>query len=286
MAHRRRFSALAFVLAAAVAPLSAQWSVGSDLAMSTRYQWRGLTRHDGLVWQPQLYATRRFDRWRVSAGAWSVVQAAADEPPFGLGLGGNWFGEVSPWLEAGFALGALDLSTGWTGYSYRAGAPLTPSPHSTSEVYARLTTLDLPVMVPRATLWYDVGDYNGAYLETALSVRVPLWAAVKIPVGSLVLDGALGWNLGQTAATDPAGEPGHFAERGLTHVDLSAGIATGIIPAGPFDSWLRLEFHYQRNEDPLTRIAGQSQPRHHLTWLTLSTSLLAPRCRPQRAICP
>jgi hypothetical protein len=286
MTRGRRSSLLALALTAAAAPVDAQWTAGGDLTMTTRYQWRGLTRHDGVVWQPQLYATRRFDGWRLSAGTWTVIQSAGNEPPFGVGLGDNWFGEVSPWLEAGAALGGLEVSGGWTGYFYQAGAQLTPSPRSTSEVYARVTTLELPVVVPRATLWYDVGDYNGAYLETALSVRVPLWAAVKIPVGSLVLGGTLGWNLGQTADPDPSGDVGHFAERGLTHADLSAGIATGVIPAGPFDSWLRLEFHYQRNEDPLTRIAGQSEPRRHLTWFALSTSLLAPRCRPQRAICP
>jgi hypothetical protein len=286
MIRRCRSSVLAFALAAAAAPAGAQWTVGGDLTLSTRYQWRGLTRHDGVVWQPQLYATRRFDGWRLSAGTWSVIQAEEDEPPFGLGLGGNWFGEVSPWLEAGVALGDLDLSGGWTGYFYRADPRLTPSPHSTSEVYARLTTLALPVVVPRATLWYDVGGYTGGYLETGLSLRVPLWAAVKIPVGSLVLDGNLGWNLGQDVAPDGTGELGHFAETGLTHVDLSAGLASGLIPAGPFDSWLRLELHYQVNEDPFTRLAGQSLPRDHLTWLAISTSLLAPRCRPHRGICP
>ena len=196
MTHRRLSILFALALPTPAAPVQAQWTGGGDLTMATRYEWRGLTRHDGVVWQPQVYATRRFDRWRLSAGTWTVVQAAGPEAPFGVGLGDNWFGEVSPWLEAGSAVGALEVSGGWTGYFYRGGAQPTPSPRSTSEVYARITTLELPVVVPRATLWYDIGRYDGAYLETALSVRVPLWAAVKIPVGSLVLGGTLGWNLG------------------------------------------------------------------------------------------
>jgi hypothetical protein len=271
------------LLAGTAAAIAAQVKAGADLTVSSRYQWRGLTRHDGTVFQIQAYLRGPLGPGVMgAAGVWSVIQPGRTDLPFGPGLGRTWFGEVSPWVEGTATVGGAEMTAGFTTYDFADGAEPAGAARSTSELYARLTTLELPVVVPRATLWYDVGAIDGAYLETGLALRVPLWPAALIPVGSLVLDGNLGWNLSQT---DRPGDPGHFAKSGLTHADLSAGIATGVVGLLGLDAWLRGEVHHQLNGDARTRQAGGSSPRDDVTWVALTVSVLGPRCRPHREVC-
>jgi hypothetical protein len=277
-------SILTLVTVGTALPASAQTAFGGDVTIASRYHWRGLTRHDGWVLQPQAYATRVFRRARVSAGAWSVIELAEADAT-GFGLGRRWFGEVSPWIEATVSVSDLDLTGGWTAYLFDDDARLSTSADDTHEFYLRLTTTELPVVVPRVALWYDADAVDGAYLETGLAVRVPLWGAVILPVGSLILNGDLGWSLGQEDDPDEPGPQGYFADRGLTHVDLSAGIASGMVPVGIFDSWVRAEIHHQLNRDSRTELVGAARSHRSTTWVSFTLSFLAPRCRPEREIC-
>jgi hypothetical protein len=140
-------------------------------------------------------------------------------------------------------------------------------------------------VVPHAFVAYDVDQIQGTYLEAGSSVRVPVWANVLLPIGSLVLDGTTAWSLGQERDAGATDEDGYYAERGLTHIDLSAATTTAPFPFWVFSSAVRFEFHLQLNKDAATRRVSAMESSDHSTWFGITFSLLGPRCRPERGIC-
>jgi hypothetical protein len=279
----------ALLLLALVVPLRpamAQLEGGTDLNLRSRYVWRGLTRHDGWVFQPDVFASYGLARdLRLTAGAWTNVQLAHAAESTGIGFRRRWAGETNLWGEVAVTSGIIDGSAGWTAYLFRDGTVGMTSPGNTSELYLRLETLELPVVVPRIFIADDVGAVGGAYLEAGTSVRVPVWTNVIVPIGSLILDGVVGWSLGQEVNRTEPDQAAYFARRGITHVDLSASMTTGATPLGPFTAAVRAEFHLQLNRDSATRRVHRDEEQGHVTWAGFTLSLIGPRCRPERRIC-
>src|SRR5262249_52955857 len=146
----------------------------------------------------------------------------------------------------------------------------------------------LPALVPTFTAFYDIGSVKGAYFEGSLRFRIPVWANTVIPAGSLFLTALAGLNAGQAVNPAKPTEAYYFAHSGLTHFDFSATTTLGYIPIGPTQTAIHLEFHHQRNHDPLTRRADLTPggaDRAAKNWLGISASVLMPRCRPEHSLC-
>lgn len=278
------------ILLVAPALLSAQVSYGLDLALASRYEWRGITRHDGWVVQPDVLISLGRPARRLTAGVWGNVQLAAPDSASGIGLGRSWLGELNAWTELAGVVGPVDVAAGWTSYVFPQAASavrVSGGLHDTQELYAHLELLSLPVVVPRLAIWYDVSAVKGAYLEGALTVRVPAWTQVFFPVGSLFLTAAAGYSAGQEMNPNAPGQAAYFARRGFTHLDLSAAIASAYLPVGALKATARLEYHVQIGWDPRVRIAsGASGDQRVKTWLSVSVGALGPQCRPSQGVCP
>jgi hypothetical protein len=239
--------------------------------------------------QPDLFASYSVPFARFTAGAWSTIELASPNSATGIGLGKQWFGEVDPWAEATWRLGPLDVTTGWTAYLFLepedARGLAAPVDH-THEIYARAEVLELPLLVPRVSLWRDVGALDSWYAEGSLAVRVPLWSNVLAPFGSLVLNGTAGLSTGASVADAGPGGPAYYADGGLTHLDFSAAFTIGELPFGPVWAAVLLEFHTQVGVDEFTkRIDATGTPQKARTWLALTWSMIGPRCRPARRLC-
>lgn len=294
----RGFRALAAALllsTAAARPAPAQLRAGSDVAFLTRYEWRGLRLHDGAVLQPSLFVAWEPGAGSSGAGAGAIVTAgvlgtwemAAPSAPTGLGFGAPW-GEIQPWIEVAVPAGPFDLAAGWTAYLYDVEAALGPAAafEDTHELYARARATPLPAVTPELAAWLDVDEVRGAYLEGRVLVRVPLWPQVLVPVGSLFLVPRIGASLGQEEDPERPVEAARFAERGVTHWGASALVPIGPIPLGRVAGSLELGAHLEWKEDPRARLADATgRERERGAWLSLTLTLLGPRCRPEREIC-
>ena len=208
--------------------------------------------------QPDMFIGLGRDKW-LATGVWTYIELGA--PGLGtndLGYGRRWFGEVNLWAEGSVPLGPLRFTLGGVRYWLRPDSDSTAlyTLKSTHEAYARAALFDLgrwvPALsrlVPQVTVFHDFGQVKGAYAEGAMTIQVPLWAGVLFPVHSLLITGTFGYNFGQHADVRAPNDTWYFRERGLTHLDLSAGFTFGALTA-----YLHPEVHFQIGRDPNTKI--------------------------------
>src|SRR3989475_3967647 len=123
--------ALSFLAWPARAP--AQLYAGLDAAFASRYVWRGVTRVDGAVLQPEGYLGLQLDDGYLSASAWGSYELSRAGPSglSDLGPGRTGFGEIDYWSQYARALGSVQTSLGFIHYTYR-GTPPAPSRSPTS----------------------------------------------------------------------------------------------------------------------------------------------------------
>lgn len=278
------------VASASPAGLSAQvpLSYGADLVALSRYEWRGLALRDAWVLQPDAFLSAGKNTARITGGVWSNVQLSRADSASGIGYGGA-VNEVDPWLEVALAAGPFDLAAGWTGYFYdlEDAKNLATELANTHELYARADLVELRYLVPSLAVWYDLDAVRGAYFEAGLTGRVPLWAGVELPIGSLFLNAVGGYSAGQELNPNEPDQVARFATSGVTHLDFSADLTAGYVPLGFVSGALNLAFHVQRNIDAnARRIGGNGLERDWITWVALSLTVVGPRCRPTRGICP
>ena len=285
---KRAFALLALQLALVGWPVSAgaQVQYGGDVGLRSRFEWRGLTRGSGWALQPDLFAAVGRDP-QITVGVWTNIQLSDTDLDTGLGFERQWFGETDLWAEISTMLGPLEVGGGWSGLFFDTEGAVSSggSLESTHEIYGRARLLSLPVIVPSVVLYYDVDAVDGAYLEAGISLRLPAWAGVEFPVGSLFVNGVAGFSLGQEI-DETSLEGGYFADRGLTHFDLSLSLPVQYLSLGPMSMAPWIEMHFQFNRDRITRrkdASGESDG--FITWLALGVSLLGPRCQPERDIC-
>ena len=227
-------------------------------ACISSYVWRGLSLTNKPVLQPDLYVTFPAGNASVTVGGWANIDLGKyDDPDDDIsesgGLSSFNFAEFDPWAEISFPLGEkLTLTGGVTAYIYPNDAGLT-SDFNTVEIYGK-AALDV-LLSPKLAVWYDVDKIDGAYIEGSVSHTLQLGEKVGLALGALA-----GFSEGQDADLDAFGNPQadffNFADNGLTHVDLSAGLP---LTAGVFS--ITPSLHFVINGDDLTKITVTDQPR-------------------------
>ena len=229
-----RISVLLAITTMGLAPalLSAQqWTLEGDVALRSRYEWRGLALDPGHNLKYSAYASVAWDAASVTFGVWSLADLSTNPS---AGLPERWGFETSPWLDATLGDDRRQLVVGITGYDI--GAPSGPEPlrrSDTWEIYAggRGALPGAPV-VGEAVVYWDMGRVGGAYAEVAGALQIPVWAGLIVPVGSIFLEGRTGFALRQergAGETDP--RDFHFEGGGLTHLDVS--LRTTLLPVPP-----------------------------------------------------
>ena len=284
---------LSFLLAissmGAAASLSAQeLRLEGDMAMRSRYEWRGLALDPGYNLQYSAYASVGWGRASLTLGAWSLADLSTDPS---TGLPERWGFETSPWLEATLGDDRRQLVVGVTGYDL--GAPPGPEPLRRSDTWetylgGRGAVPGAPI-VGEAVIYWDMDRVGGGYAEVAGALQIPVWAGLIVPVGSIFLEGRSGFALGQergTGETDPRDY--YFEGNGLTHLDISLRTTLLPVPVGPFNASLNLESHWVTGYDRETKRVGfatdGATDRRHWWW-GLGIRVAFPRCRPDRELC-
>jgi hypothetical protein len=107
---------------------------------------------------------------------------------------------------------------------------------------------------PEFSAYYDFDKVQGLYLEGAGSHSVPLGPSHTLDLGALV-----GLNLGQ--GFDEDAESFNFADDGLTHLDLSAGVP---LTAGAFS--ITPVVHFQLSLDDATKVTSPTDDSDVKLW--------------------
>jgi len=231
-------------------------ALAADAALNSRYVWRGITRRNDWVVQPDVVAGVIWGRGSFSVGGWTNYELSRAEPASDeIGLGKR-FGEWDVWAQFEYRMTALSVSLGYMRYfvDQEAAAAVGTALYDTSELYLGLWWR-FGSFEPRATLWWDVGDVDGAYAEFSAAYRVPVFP-VAIP--SLYLQMLYGFSFGQALNEDDPAEGAYFVDNGLTHIEFSA--ETQISVPGPLKGlYLTPSLHFQVNRDLVTKRITRSQ---------------------------
>jgi hypothetical protein len=214
-------------LVAPAAPVSAQVTVGADVALFSDYVWRGITYTNKFVIQPDAYLTFPTGPATFTAGGWFNIEPGKYDGASDISESGgessfdvaefDWWGEFNyPYQKANFTLGA-------TGYVFPNDAGFTKAAN-TVEIYGKVG-LDVPLS-PKLAVWYDVDKINGAYFEGSISHTIQ----PKDQPFSVVLGALAGLSAGQ-GIPDSGDDSFNFVDDGFTHLDLSAAVP---FTAGPF----------------------------------------------------
>ncbi len=269
-------------------PLFAQeWTLGADIALASKYEWRGLQLDPGLNTQYAGYGSLAWDDLMLTAGIWSLTDLSSEAD----GLPERWGFETSPWIEASFGGNQGEVLAGLTGYLLREPEPGTDFRRGdTWELYAgaRGAMPGFPLLGEAIAYW-DVDRVGGFYGEVAATLQIPVWVGLVVPIGSMFLEGRSGIALGQERSVDDV-EPSdyNFAERGFTHLDISLRTTLLPISAGPFTASLTIDAHWVRGFDPESKLIGVrvGGPRDRTRWWWgLGLRFTFPRCRPERELC-
>src|SRR5881628_2698136 len=240
-------------------PVSAQVYLGLDATLSSPYVWRGVTRANGWVAQPEGFVSMKAGGGFVSAGVWASYELdhAGPNDLSDLGTGRAGLAEVNYWGQATWSLGLMQAALGGIRYTFRGTAPTAGRTRAdnTTELYVDVRATS-KYIVPGVVLWLDVDRVRGAYLEG--SATVPLLAnPLAAPFIGLITRAAVGYTLGQEVNTRDPAQGGYFTRAGVTHVDLSVSTDVTLHPLR-VPTMLRLEGHAQFSTDDATRPTSAS----------------------------
>ena len=250
----------------------AQAYLGLDATLSSPYVWRGVTRANGWVVQPEAFVSLKAGGGFVSGGAWASYELknAGPNDLSDLGTGNAGLAELNYWGQANWSLGLIQASLGGIRYTFRGTAPTAGRTRAdnTTELYVDLRGTSKYV-VPGLALWLDVDRVQGAYLEG--SVTVPVLAnPLAAPFIVLITRAAVGYAVGQEGA--------YFARAGVTHMDLAVSTDVTLRPLR-VPTVLRFEGHVQFSTDDATR-PSSARPsdarRSGKLWAALALRLSPP----------
>ncbi len=250
-------------------PACAQAYLGLDATLSSPYVWRGVTRANGWVVQPEGFASLKAGGGFLSGGAWASYELghAGPDDLSDLGTGSAGLAEVNYWGQATWSLGLMQAALGGIRYTFRGTAPTAGRTRAdnTTELYVDVRATS-KYIVPGVAVWLDVDRVRGAYIEG--SATVPLLAnPLAKPFVGLITRATVGYTLGQEGA--------YFARAGVTHVDFAVSSDITLRPLG-MPTGLRLEGHAQFSTDDATRPTSASPRdagRSGKMWATVSLRL-------------
>ncbi len=265
-----------------------EWALEADIELASHYEWRGLKLDPGRNIQHAVYGSLAWRDLMLTAGVWSLTDLSSEAA---VGLPDRWAFETSPWIEASFGGNRGHVVAGLTRYTFRSPEPGTVFRRgNTWEMYAGAQgAMPGAPLLGEAIVYWDGDRVGGAYGELAATLQIPVWVGLVVPIGSMFLEGRSGFALGQerrVADTDPSDYM--FADRGITHLDVSLRTTLLPVPAGPFMASLTLDAHWVRGLDPETKRTGVrvGEPRDRTRWWWgLGLRFTLPRCRPERELC-
>ena len=242
----------------AVSPALAQVTVGSDLAVNSRYMFWGLTLSNKPVVQPDVWVSVA----GFTAGVWGNFEVSKQSGANDYTTGGDRSGntEVDYWAEYNRTVGTAAVKLGvirWT-YSLKNTGSLAPyatqanfpglknGPDiNSTEIYGAVTLSSLPLS-PNFTVYYDADLYKGFFGWVSVSRSVPI-GAKSITLGALVGGSTSESNTGSSDIP-------LFVKQGITHVDFSAAVplAIGSLSITP-------NAHFQLNVDDATKVTSGTQ---------------------------
>jgi len=208
------------------APAGAQVTVGTDVAVNSRYMFWGLTLSNRPVVQPDVWLSVA----GFTGGAWANVELTKDGGGSDLTSGGSRAGvtEVDYWLEYGRTVATADVKVGVILWSYPksntgvlgpcvpdCGIPNNGPDINSTEVYGAVTFSQLPLS-PNFTVYYDVDLYKGLFGWVSLSHSVP------VATRSLNLGALMGVSAAMTNTS--ADQIPLYTKNGITHFDFSAAV--------------------------------------------------------------
>ena len=255
MPRLRLFVAAALLPALGLpSPTCAQVYLGLDATLTSPYVWRGLTRANGWVVQPEGFVSLKAGGGFLSGGVWASYELGNAGPNdlSDLGTGGAGLAELNYWGQAAWSLGLVQAALGGIRYTFRGTAPTAGRTRAdnTTELFVNLRATS-KYIVPGVALWLDVDRVRGTYIEG--SVTVPVLAnPLAAPFFVLVTRAAVGYTLGQDVNTQDPSQGAYFARAGVTHVDFSASTDLTLRPLR-VPTVLRLEGHVQFSTDDATR---------------------------------
>src|SRR5437870_13786942 len=182
----------------------AQVYLGLDATLSSPYVWRGVTRANGWVAQPEGFVSVKAGGGFLAAGAWASYELGHAGPNdlSDLGTGGAGLAELNYWGQAAWSLGLVQAALGGIRYTFRGTAPTAGRTRAdnTTELFVNLRATS-KYIVPGVVLWLDVDRVRGTYIEG--SVTVPVLAnPLTAPFFVLVTRAAVGYQLGQDVNTE------------------------------------------------------------------------------------
>ena len=220
--------------------------LGLDATLSSPYVWRGVTRANGWVAQPEGFVSVKAGGGFLAAGAWASYELghAGPDDLSDLGLGHAGLAELNYWGQATWSLGLVQAALGGIRYTFRGTAPTAGRTRAdnTTELYMELRGTSKYV-VPGVTVWLDVDRVRGAYVEGSFTVPVLANPLAK-PFVALITRATVGYTVGQ--------EDAYFARAGVTHLDLAVSTDVTVRPLR-MPTVLRLEGHVQFSTDNATR---------------------------------
>lgn len=202
------------------------------------------------VAQPALYVTFPAGGAEVTVGGWANIDLGQyDDPEDDLSESGGTsafdFAEFDPYAEVSFPVGRATLTGGVTAYIYPNDDPGLTTDFNTVEIYGKVG-FDAPLS-PELSIYYDVDQIKGAYIEGAVSHSLPLSEKTTLELGAVA-----GFSAGQGTPDDILSDEGaNFSDDGFTHFDLSAGVpftaeAFSITPV----------IHFEVNGDEATQVTS------------------------------
>ena len=268
--------------------LAQEWALEADIELASHYEWRGLQSDPGSNLQHAVYGSLAWRALLLTAGVWSLTDLSSEST---VGLPERWAFETSPWIEASLGGNRGQVVAGLTRYAFRSPEAGTVFRRgNTWEMYAGARgAMPGAPLLGEAIVYWDVDRVGGAYGELAATLQIPVWVGLVVPIGSMFLEGRSGFALGQERRvedTDPSEYI--FADRGITHLDVSLRTTLLPVAAGPFMASLTLDAHWVRGLDPETKRLGVrvDGPRDGTRWWWgLGLRFTLPRCRPERELC-
>jgi hypothetical protein len=227
-------------------PACTQVYLGLDATLSSPYVWRGVTRANGWVVQPEGFVSLKAGGGFLSGGVWASYEMGNAGPNdlSDLGIGGAGLAELNYWGQATWSLGLVQAALGGIRYTFRGSAPSAGRTRAdnTTELYMELRGTS-KYIVPGVAVWLDIDRVRGTYIDGSVTVPVLANPLAK-PFVALITRAAVGYTLGQEGA--------YFARAGVTHVDFAVSTDVTLRPLR-VPTVLRFEGHVQFSTDEATR---------------------------------